>query len=393
VSNPKQTKDYQLVMPDTHPTEESPAKMSIHPIFSMLMIIKNIVLILIGSYGLSVSLHIVLHFVIGERSTIVALFNTFAHLMWMPALVLFPLMLLTKQWRIALMLVLPALMFIVTYGGLFIPRQSVPPLATSQTITLQTHNLLARNRTPQNLLDVIREISADVVALQEVSVSLEQRLLTLNEYPYMAIHGTADEGTFLMRETMGQAVLSRYPILEDEYWTYNFLPIPLAHQRVVIDVDEQHIVIYNIHPSHPGMASNGIFFDASLRQREFADLLNRIQSETLPVILIGDFNLTDLSLEYSQISSQLTDTHREVGQGLGYTFPDFREAFILDSMEIIPDNFPEHLPIPLLMRLDYVFHSEEFTGVTTYVHHTSGGSDHRPLVVTLALDMAISDNN
>jgi vancomycin resistance protein VanJ len=150
-------------------------------------------------------------------------------------------------------------------------------------------------------------------------------------------------------------------------------------------VEGQSIVIYNVHPTHPGMTTVA-FFDASLRRREFTDLLNRIQSETLPVIMMGDFNLTDLSLEYRQISSTLTDTFREVGQGLGYTFPDFREARVSDSIEIIPDNFPEHLPTPLLMRLDYVFHSEEFTGVTAYVYHTSSGSDHRPLVVTLALD-------
>lgn len=380
----------QSLTPVAHPTTDASIRVRVHPVMTFLIITKNILMILIGSYGLSVSIHIVLRLIVGERSTMVALFNTFAHLMWMPALLLFPLMVVTKQWRIALMLILPMVMFIATYGGLFIPRQPDPALLPSQTITLQTHNLLARNRTPARILDVIRDISADIVTLQEVSVDFEQRLLTLDDYPYMAIHGTADDGTLLMRDTMGQAILSRYPILEDEFWTYDFLPIPLSHQRAVLDVDGQHIVIYNVHPTHPGMTGDA-FFDASLRQREFDDLLSRISSETLPVIMIGDFNLTDLSQEYGQISAQLTDTHREVGYGLGYTFPDLREANILDSMEIIPENFPEHLPTPLLMRLDYVFHSEEFVGVNSYVHHTSGGSDHRPLVVTLALDNTDSE--
>ena len=380
-------------MPDTNPSlvpitdsiNESSGRVRSHPLYSIFIITKNIVLILIGSYGLSVSIHIVLRVIVGERSTVVALFNTFAHLMWMPSLVLLPLMLLTKQWRIALMLVLPFMMFVFSYGELFIPKQANAPDITSQTITLQTHNLLARNRTPDRILDVIRDISADVVTLQEVSLSYEQRLLTLNEYPYMAIHATVEDGTAFMRETMGLGVLSRYPILEDEYWVYDFLRIPLGHQRVVIDVEGQQVVVYNVHPTHPGMVEPE-FFNPSFRQREIEDLLDRIQSETLPVIMIGDFNLTDLSNDYNKISAQLTDTHREVGQGLGHTFPDFRESFVIDSMEVIPDSFPSHLPTPLLMRLDYVFHSEEFTGVTAYVYHTSGGSDHRPLVVTLALD-------
>jgi len=375
----------QSLTPVAHPTPDASIMVRVHPLMTVLIIIKNILLILIGSYGLSVSIHIVLRLIVGERSTIVALFNTFAHLMWMPALILLPTMLFTKQGRIALTLILPAVMFILTYGGLFIPRQPEPALLTTPSITLQTHNLLARNRTPAHILDIIRDISADIVVLQEVSVDFEQRLLTLDEYPYVAIHGTADDGTLLMRDTMGQAILSQYPILEDEFWSYDFLPIPLSHQRAVLDVDGQHIVIYNVHPTHPGMTGNA-FFDASLRRREVEDLLSRIATETLPVIMIGDFNLTDLSQEYSQISEQLIDTYREVGYGLGHTFPDFQEANILDSMQIIPENFPQYLPTPLLMRLDYVFHSEEFTGLTAYVHHTSGGSDHRPLVVTLALD-------
>jgi|GEM_PF-228181 len=375
----------QSLIPINQPIQERSVAVRHHPLFSILMIAKNILLILIGSYGLSVSIHIVLRVIVGEQSTVVAFFNTFAHLMWMPALILLPLMLLLKQWRIALMLILPAAMFLLSYGGLFIPHQPNTLALNAPTITLQTHNLLARNRTPERILDVIRDISADVVALQEVSVAFERRLQTLDEYPYMAIHGTADDGTLRMRETMGQGILSRYPILEDDFWSYDFLPIPLSHQRVVIDVDGQKIVIYNVHPTHPGMTGNA-FFDVSFRKQEYADLLSRIQSETLPVIMMGDFNLTDLSFEYSQIAAQLTDTHREIGQGLGYTFPDFREAYIVDSMEIIPENFPEHLPTPLLMRLDYVFHSEEFSGVSAYVYHTSGGSDHRPLVVTLALD-------
>ena len=375
----------QSLIPLENPSGTSSGGMRLHPMFSMLIVIKNIVLILIGSYGLSVSIHIVLRVLVGEGSTIVAFFNTFAHLMWMPALILLPLMFLTKQWRVALMLVLPALMFIGTYGSLFLPRQAHAPNLSAQTITLQTHNLLAYNRTPARIPDVIRDISADVVALQEVSIAFEQDLRELDEYPYMAIHGVANNEALGTRVTMGQGILSRYPILEDEFWSYDFLPIPLSHQRVLIDVDGQEIVIYNVHPTHPGMTGDA-FFDPSLRRREYADLLSRIESETLPLIMLGDFNLTDLSLEYSQISAQLSDTYREVGQGLGYTFPDFQESYVVDSMAIIPENFPDHLPTPLLMRLDYVFHSEEFSGVSAYVYHSSGGSDHRPLVVTLALD-------
>ena len=380
-------------MPDniitTEPADDSAKKSppSMYPsyLLSFLIITKNIFLILIGSYGLSVSLHILLRFMVDKPSNLIAFFNTFAHLLWMPALVLFPLLLIARHWRVAFMLILPVIMFITTYGELFLPRQSLIPVGGTQIITLQTHNVLAKNRTPHHIPSLIEDISADIVAMQEVSLTFAHQFDDWDIYPYKAIHGVENDGTLLQRETMGQAILSRYPILEDEYWVYDFLPLPLAHQRVVIDVNGQQIVIYNLHPTHPGMAVY-TFFDISFRRQEYADLVKRIRSETLPVIMIGDLNITDLSYEYGLITSLLSDTHREVGQGMGFTFPDFQEAYLQDSMAILPDNFPDHLPTPLVMRLDYVFHSEEFRGVSTYVHHTSGGSDHRPLVVTLTLD-------
>jgi len=312
----------------------------------------------------------------------VAFFNTFAHVMWMPALILLPLMLLFKQRRIAVTLILPVLLFLGNYGVMFMPRTTAAPSTDEHYLTIQTHNLLANNRTPERIPGIIQDISADIVALQEVSVEYAHMLEKLDEYPYKAIHGKVDNAT--EHRTMGQAVLSKYPILEDSYWTYDFATLPLGNQRVVIEVEGQRIVLYNVHPTHPGMTGRA-FFDHRQRGREIADILQRIESETLPVLLIGDFNMPDLSEDYSRITAQLVDTFRSVGHGMGFSFPDFREAKITDSVQFIPDNFPDYIPSPLFLRLDYVFHSEEFVGIHAYIHHTSGGSDHRPLVVTLAL--------
>jgi len=50
-------------------------------------------------------------------------------------------------------------------------------------------------------------------------------------------------------------------------------------------------------------------------------------------------------------------------------------------------TFPRHIPCsPSLVRIDYVFHSDKFTAINADVLRSTGGSDHRPLVVTLALD-------
>ncbi len=354
---------------------------------TLLTILQHVILLCIGAYGLSASLHIVLRWWISDSSTILAFFNTFAHLMWMPALVLLPLMLLLRQWQFALTLLLPVVMFVSHYGMRFIPQQP-PTLADSSiSLTLQTYNLLGNNRTPELIPQVITDISADVVALQEVSVDFADRLHSLEQYPYQAIHSQFDHETEYdpkQRETMGQGILSRYPILEDDYWIYDFLPIPLAHQRVVIDVEGTQVVLYNVHPTHPGMTGDA-FFSTQLRRMEIQNLISRVQAETLPVIMLGDFNLSDLNIEYEMLTDVLTDSYRSVGRGMGFTFPELREANAGDSIGILPEIFSDIRLIPLFLRLDYVFHSEEFTALSAYIHHTSGGSDHRPLVVTLAL--------
>ena len=338
-----------------------------------------------GLYGVGVSLHIVLRWAMPDSPMPIAFINTFAHLLWMPALVLFPLVVMLRRWQLVIALFLPTVLFIANYGDVFLPRNPVMASPTALTVDVLTYNLLGNNRTPQRIPDVITAIDADIVALQEVSVAFGERIAILEQYPYQAIHSVADNGDDLkQRETMGQAILSRYPIVEDDYWVYDFLPIPLAHQRVVVDVDGARVVVYNVHPTHPGMTGTS-FFSTQFRRREVQDLLDRVTSETLPVIMLGDFNLSDLNVEYEQITTVLVDSYREVGQGMGFTFPDFGEVNARDSISFMPNFISDFQLIPLMLRLDYVFHSTGFKAVSARVHHTSGGSDHRPLWVRLAL--------
>lgn len=358
------------------PADDPPKPIRKSFVHNLLVALMNVVKILIGSYGLSASLHLMLRVMIGERSTLISFFNTFAHLLWMPALILLPLLLVFRQWRIALMLVLPALAFIGTYGGQFLPKSVQIPVNVKR-FTIYTHNVLANNRTPASPLDGIRDADADIVTLQEVSPEFAEMLEEL-DYPYMAIH--PGEG----RDTMGQAIVSRYPILEDDYWHYDWLKLPLAHQRAVLDIEGQQVVVYNVHPTHPGMSDG--FYNPRARRREIEDVLSRIAQETLPVVMIGDFNMSDLNEEYGIITATLTDTFRETANGMGFTFPDLSSASVQESTRIAPDFLPEHPPIPPLLRLDYAFHSKGILGVQAIVWQSAHGSDHRPLFVELALD-------
>jgi endonuclease/exonuclease/phosphatase family metal-dependent hydrolase len=141
-------------------------------------------------------------------------------------------------------------------------------------------------------------------------------------------------------------------------------------QRVVFETQGQRIVLYNAHTAFPFMSIRAFGVQ---RDEEIRVLLARAEQETDAVILAGDFNLTDQAETYRQITARFADAHQEIGWGMGFTFPDYTET---DS----------HLSwLPPLSRLDYVFHDAAFQAVEARVWPTSGGSDHRPVLVRLVL--------
>jgi endonuclease/exonuclease/phosphatase family metal-dependent hydrolase len=76
--------------------------------------------------------------------------------------------------------------------------------------------------------------------------------------------------------------------------------------------------------------------------------------------------MSDQYHEYDLLTDHYSDTWLEAGNGMGYTYP-------------------AHPAIPPLIRIDYVFHDDAWTGVQARVWHDSARSDHHPVRVTLAL--------
>ena len=308
-----------------------------------------------NSYGLSVTAGLILSLVIGESWVVVAFYNTFAPPLWLPSLLAFPLALLTRSWLTAMLTLPPLLAFAFSFGARFLPASAVPQEAT---LSVLSYNLLANGRDVRASLAILREANADIVSLQELSVmaseSFERELADL--YPYRALYPQA-------RGTQGQGVLSKYPILRHRYWQYDDLAAYLGHQRAEVEVQGKPLVIYNVHPSHPGMA--GSFFDPSVRSEDIRRILAMTAGERLPVLLMGDFNMPELSDDYKRITLSFGDSYARVGRGMGWTFPH------VEAMGWLPP----------FLRLDYVFFSPSFVPISAQVVGTSGGSDHYPLLV------------
>lgn len=327
--------------------------------FRVLVGIRYLFLGLAGAYGLASLLYLALRLLTSEANfPLLGLLNSFAQWVWMVALLLLIGTLLLREYRVSIMLLPSALLFVAIYGGQFLPR-TARVLADQPAFNLLSYNVEAPNLQYDRVIEVIRAANADVVALQEVSTQLAPLLQQAfaDTYPYIALHphpaGYA-----------GQGLLSRYPILEDHYWRTD-PALSLGHQRVrLLLPDQTQIILYNGHPMPPRLGQLGAFND-QVRNADLLDLLARIEQETKPLVLAGDMNMTDQNALYPRLTAHLRDAYHDVGYGLGWTFAS-------------------HLPFAIL-RIDYVLHSQHWMAHSAHVLPDSGGSDHYPLLVRLTL--------
>ena len=326
-------------------------------------------ILLVAAYGLIVCLMLLVRAVGDAESDLIARINVSITLIMMPSLLLFPLYLVLRRWWLSAVLAPSFVAFMIAYLPLFLPRSFNIP-AESQQISLMTYNLHAEQHILMPMVDVIRKAKADIVTLQEMSpaasMTFESQLAT--EYPYRALYPAPDGNPY-----HGRGLLSRYPISEATSWPVEY-PIPVRLMRAIVTVDDVPITIYNFHapPSYP---IYGEGFDIHPRGQQIRDVLAMIAQESGAVLWMGDFNTNDTDANYPQIVTALQDTFREVGWGMGFTGPDWSHP---QSQEGLP-------LIPIHQRADYIFHNRYFLPIEAHVWPTSGGSDHRPVLATLAL--------
>lgn len=326
---------------------------------------RNLFLAGCAAYGLNVTLFVIARALIGERWGIIALFNNFAHLLWAPALIILPICLLWRKWLLTALSIAPAVALISAYLPMLAPKSVPPPMPNR--FYLLTYNLLAQKTELDQLADFMLSTSADIIAVQELSFPAAEALAAAlaDSHPYQALHpGAVFEG---------QGIFSRYPILADDYWV-----IYLGHQQVTLDINGMTVTLFNAHPIHALVPNLG--FSAAPRRQEIMTILSRATALQGPIILAGDFNITDLSEDYARIrSASFRDVYRDVGMGLGFTFPN-----ALRGLPFLGRS-PIFQWLPPLARIDYVFINAGLVPLSAEVLPYKGYSDHYPLKVELGL--------
>ena len=335
--------------------------------------ITSLLWLSILGYGL-VSLGFIVMGIIGLPNRAMYEFAATCHKL---ALFAVPILLLVvvifRRWRLTVLLLPSVIVFALYYAPYFTPKSHTSVDDTPQ-LSVMTFNILQRYRDMYTVAHIISESDADVVAIQELSFVASRYLADAlaERYPYQALHPHGGRHGYWM----GQGVFSKYPIVEDEFWNYIDLTeeydmnLSHGHQRVAIDLDGNTVVLYNTHAWPPIDWLGNIRFQFSpiedLAHRTAIErIVERTLTETVPTLIVGDFNMSDQFHEYDLITDHYQDSWLNAGNGMGYSYP--ARAF---------------MP---LMRIDYVFHSDEWQSIHAQVWHDSGASDHYPVRITLAL--------
>jgi endonuclease/exonuclease/phosphatase family metal-dependent hydrolase len=206
---------------------------------------------------------------------------------------------------------------------------------------------------PQRVADVINEIDADVVALQEVSTreyegrTTEHLQWLAERTGHLAIAGptlTRGAGPF------GNAILTRHPPLRV---TRHDLSVPGFEPRGALDVN------LDVDGLEVRLVATHLGLRARERQRQVALLLDAIEHRAHPVILLGDFNEWFPKTAVGRRLSKLGEwSHPR-------TFPSFFPILALDRIWAFPLGLLERPPRAHRSKL------------------ARSASDHLPLVADL----------
>ena len=263
-------------------------------------------------------------------------------------------------------------LFGLRWGQRFLRAADVSPAERPPApLTIMTYNTLAWQREGHDLKRSILAANPDIIGLQEIGPRSARYLAdTLHErYPYAHITESPDSS--------GAAVLSRYPMRD----AVAFRASEKGHwwQRMLIDTPAGPLTYINIHTKIPYLRTTHrrawlpripLAFHSERRSREVEYLVSLLAKIDGPVIVCGDFNMTERSADHALLAGTLRDAYQRVGRGFGNTFP---------RVGSWPRIFPAPWPI---LRLDYVWYSDAFDVAWAY-RGDAGESDHHPIIAGL----------
>jgi endonuclease/exonuclease/phosphatase (EEP) superfamily protein YafD len=217
--------------------------------------------------------------------------------------------------------------------------------ANERVIRLALFNIFKNNAKLEEVVKEMERLDADVVTLVEVRPEKMKALAPMlqQKYPHQ-----------FYCERLGfceMAILSKYPLVQtDANLAWGGAPFVKA----ALGGEMTGVKVFGIHTTR--------FPHASGQLRQIQDLVKLLESESGDIVVMGDFNATPLSritttLERGANLSRLTD---------------------------LP-TWPTLIGLPQL-AIDHIFASPNFRVVGNQQIGEAAGSDHYPIMLTLALN-------
>jgi vancomycin resistance protein VanJ len=283
---------------------------------------------------------------------VIHIFFVFLLYVFLPLLLLVPLALMWRSLVVRLAVGLVVALFLFVFGWRFLPPQHRADTANLRVVSF---NQLYGNRDFDGLASLLRELDADVVAIQEFSEPFEEQAFEQlsDVYPY--------QSGFASEHRLG--VLSKFPLEQVEIVEGEFA------QQMFVVVGEQRFTLFNVHLDSPILkricedGSCRFVFDSVQRNHEYPQLLALLQSVDGPFLALGDFNTNDSEPWYERLQAEFVDVFAEANWGFGFTFPNDASSRW------------GWLPFPLI-RLDYVWGSQDVVPVNAQIDCSLRRSDH-----------------
>jgi endonuclease/exonuclease/phosphatase (EEP) superfamily protein YafD len=221
-------------------------------------------------------------------------------------------------------------------------------------LRLYVHNVLYTNTDLTAVAAQVEDEAPDIVAIVELShdnVDSLRSTHVLDSYPFHS-ERLADDG-------YGYGVWSKVPMTDAQFQDE---PDRTLCSAVLRPAGRTPITFLLVHTIAPVAAGHSMAWARDL------DVIHaRVRDTNGPLVLAGDFNATIPMRRLRRVvrAGQLRDAATTTGRGWQLTWPSGWRF------------------VPGLMRLDHVFHSGDLT-VTDYRLGAPTGSDHRPLLVTVA---------
>jgi len=232
-------------------------------------------------------------------------------------------------------------------------------------LTVMTYNIGAGLAEPRRLVEVLRQSDADVIGVQELAAEQGEAIAAQlgDAYPYQVLHPTG---------IPGKGLLSRFPLQQTELLE---LHPGRPDLRTLVATPDGDLTIIVAHPPPPRIGRHRVRH-AALADQQISGIA-AVAKEGTPTVLLTDFNRVGWQAAYRQLrQSGLIDAFGTAGRGTGFTLPTRLSHLAYRGHPL------GEVPLPPLLRVDYVWHTAHFRALDSWIGGNAG-SDHLPVLARL----------